>query len=912
VLIGRDSERHVLARAVSGARVEATSALVLVGEAGIGKSALLADAVEQARDMQVLKAAGSRPEREVAFAGLHQLLRPVLPALDRIPGPQADALSIALALREGVIADRFAVGAACLSLFSVCAEERALLVVVDDAHLWDRPSAEAVAFAVRRLVADRVAFLAASRPLDGVPLLESGLPQLHLGGLDAVACEELVRRSSDRVVAPETMTRLQDASGGNPLALEELSRDLDVIEGLPPGTPVPVPRALADSFRRRTEGLSALGREVLVLAALCDGDLALTAHAAQHLGADVSALAEAESAGLVRIEAGEALFRHPLVAAGVYTDAGPAVRRRTHLAVAAALPEQDLERRTWHRAAAATGPDEVLAAELREVGRRADRRGAHAVATTAFERAAALVPVSDRSLVGERAACYLAAGESAWLAGQAARAEQLLERAEEDPGNAVAVSGLRGTIALRAGSLELARTLLRRTAEAAAPQDPVTAIGLLADLVTACFYLGAARDGLTVARRIEELLDRPVPDSARVLGRMAAGVARVIAGEDGIDQIRTAVAELGSTPAWADDQRRPAWTVLGPLFLRESDIGRALVDHAMNELRQQCALGTLPMLLFHTARVDATSDRWQAARSAYDEGIRLARETGETTDLAMSLAGLAWLEARMDLRDDSRAHAHEAAELAAGHQIHVARAWTDYALGDLALVGGSVTEAVDRYAELDRLLAEIGFLDVDLSPGPERVEALVRLGRQEEAAPIAGTYHRRARAMGQPWALARAERALGIGAASGTEAERHFSAALELHAATPDLFECARTQLAYGAALRRTRKRVAARPPLRAAVATFGELGAPAWLEQAVVELEATGDVAQRPGESPLTSLTPQELHIARLLGSGQTTREAAGTLFLSPKTVEYHLRHIYTKLGIRSRDELAAVVAGR
>ena len=911
MLVGREREQRVLAEAVAGARVGTASALVLVGDAGIGKSALLDDAIERAGDMQVLRARGSRPERDVAFAGLLQLVRPALGRLDGLPRPQAEALSVALALREGVVADRFAVGAACLALFAACAEDRALLIVVDDAHLWDGPSAQSVAFAVRRLVADRVAFLAASRPEPETALLASGIAELRLGGLPPTASAELIRRSADHAPAPETMRRLQEACAGNPLALEELARDVAVIERLPPGIPVPVPRALADAFRRRTGGLTAPAREALLLVALVGGDLALAQRVSHHSGCDLGALGEAEAAGLVHIDGGRVHFRHPLVSAGVYADATPGDRRRMHLAVSAALPEQDLERRAWHRAAAATTPDASLAADLLEVGRRAARRGAHAVAVTAFERAGELSGLEGAPGAPSRAECWFAAGEAAWLAGQAAHAEKLLARAADDPRLEHAVSGLRGRIALRAGSLESARSLLWRTAEVAAGNDPADAVLLFAELISACFYLGATDDGMAAASRIEQLLESDLPDSARLPGLMAVGVARVLAGDQGIAQIRAAVTELGSLPAWADDPRRPAWAVMGPLFLRESDSGRELVRHAVDELRARCALGTLPSLLFHTARLDATSRRWQLALSGYDEGARLSRETGQSTDLAMCLAGQAWLEARLGLLGDCRAHAEEAVALATAHHIHQARVWVGHALGDAALGEGALEEARRRYDEVEHVLAEIGLRDVDLSAEPELAEVLGRLGDVDRAADLVRAHRSRAEIKGQPWALARAERACGI-LADAEHRDEHFRAALAFHASTPDDFETARTQLAYGEALRRDRRRVSAREPLRDAVTTFGALGAARWVDRSIAELEAAGERTQRPGDSPLAILTPQERHIAELLSTGQTTRQAAGALFLSAKTVEYHLRHIYTKLGVRSRAELAEAMTER
>ncbi|KQZ69704.1 ATP-binding protein [Nocardioides sp. Root151] len=901
MLVGRDAEILALDRLVGGARIQQSGVLVVTGEPGIGKSTLLRNLADKAESVRILKADGVESESGLAFAGLHQLLLPLLDLLPALPGPQATALEVALALREGTAGDRFAVGAATLGLLSRCAEEEPLLLLVDDAHFFDHPSAEALVFASRRLMADPIAVVVATRPTTGTPVFDSDLPRLELEGLPPESVARLLADSANAPVAPDTVARVHRATAGNPLAVVELAEEVDAIDRLAPTTPLTVPDRLLGEFGRRVLALPARTRTALLIASIAEADAAVVGRALTELGTSIGDLTAAEEVGLVALSSGGITFRHPLVRSSAYGAASPAERRSAHLAVAHSQPQSDPDRRAWHLSETVIGVDEHVGDLLAEVGSRAAGRGAHSVAATAYERAAAL-----SGSVRATAQRLLLAGEAAWLAGQLARAETLLEHASEvAPGSELgaAVDGVRGNLEMRAGSLDLAGTLLRRASLALAVTDPDAAAMLAADQINACFLLGATAEGLAAATRLEALLDSVTSTYVGVRGRMTIGMARVLAGEPGIELIRSAVEELEQGTWWSDDLRRPGWMVLGSLFLRESSTGRDLVDHVVQELRDRCALGTLPTLLFHVARDHATTDRWSSALAVYHEAVALARESGQTTDLAMSLAGRAWLSARMGQADDCRRDADEASTLADGHGIALARAWALSALGDLALGAGRAHEALGHFEALESLLSRIGLLDVDLSPGPERAEALVRLGRAAEAGEIAAVYRSRALAKGQPWAIARAERTLALLAGGG--ASVHFDAALSLHDGSPDLFERARTQLAVGSWHRRSRRRVAARPVLREALATFEELGAGPWAEQAAAELEATGEQPHRRGDRSIDLLTPQELQIAGLLGAGRTTREAAAALFLSPKTVEYHLRHVYMKLGIHTRAEL-------
>jgi DNA-binding CsgD family transcriptional regulator len=901
VLVGRRAELDVIERLLAGARVGQSGALVLVGEAGIGKSALLQAAASRAAGMRLLRATGSVADRDVAFGGLLALLRPALGLFDRLPAPQAAALGGALALGPG--ADRFAVGAATLTLICRYAEEAPVAVIVDDAHLLDPPSADALAFAARRLMADPVAVLAAVRSPEPDALTGAGLPRLVVAGLDRTASGELVAAQSRGPVATDAVDQLHRATAGNPLALLELADDIDRLVRQPDLAPVPMPVALAEAFAVRTSRLAPAARTVLLLAAASDGDLAVLDVAAARNSLGLAALAEAERAGLVHLEAGRVRFRHPLVRSAVYAGAAPDERRAVHAALAEAVPAHDVERRAWHLTEAALGPDEAAARVCEEAATGARSRSAHAVAATAYERAARLSPEH-----GQRVRRMVAAGESALFAGQVQRACALVDETSPRPADPllrVRVEELRGAVAARGGSMARARDILVAAAHEASGVDPDAATVLLADAVYVCFFLGDARSALAAADRIKALLPKVGSARATVVGTMAVGIALVLAGRAGEAELRQATQMMATSDVLEDDPGRTAWLVYGPLFLREPGTGRELVERVVADTRERAAIGALPLLLFLVARYDATTDRWSAAESGYAEAIRLARETGQSADLAAALAGLAWLNARQGRVAECQQHAREAIAISQERDLHTWRAWSLFALGELELGRGHVAAALDHLQPLDAMLAEIGLLDPDLSPAPELTDALMRVGRAEEARQVAARFGRRAAAKGQPWALARAARAEAL-VGPDVDLDRHFATAFGHHARALDPFEHARSQLVYGMRLRRARRRAEARPLLRACVATFDELGATPWAETAAAELKATGETARRRGPSTVDALTPQELQIAQLLADGRTTRQAAAALFLSPKTIEYHLRHVYTKLTIASRDELA------
>ncbi|WP_088289417.1 helix-turn-helix transcriptional regulator [Kineosporia sp. A_224] len=909
MLIGRAAERQRIDGLVAGARVGRAGVLVVTGEAGIGKTTLLGYARDHADGVRLLAAVGSEAERDVPFGGLSQLLRPTDDDLALLPGPQAEALAVALALRAGVVGDRLAVGAAVLSLLVRWSEDRPVGVVVDDAHLLDRPSAEAIAFACRRLLADPVFVLVAARTGEEGALVTAGLPALVLGGLDRDGVAALAA-GAGHPAGPERSRLLHEVTAGNPLAVlglvHESGSSLSSALGSP--APVAVPQALTAWYSEQITALGPQTRRLLLVAAAGGADLGVLARVAAADGVDLQALAPAERAGFVTVGPARLAFAHPLVRASAYALAFPDERREVHRLVADALPAEDVDRRAWHRCEAAIGPDDALAAEMARVAATAGSRGAHAVAASASERAARLVTGA-----GERAEHLLSAAESAWHAGDGDRAVDLVDEAVRLPASTqvrVRALALTGDISAQRGDPARARRALLGAASTVASTDPSQAVLLLADAVSVGFFQGSAAAALDAGRRLTVLLRGDVSGAARGVGTLAVGMAQILAGRAGGEQIREGAALLDAATAAERVGIRPAWLMYGPLFLRERGAVRSLVATALDEARARSAISTLPTLLFTLARDDATTDRWDSATAHYSECAALAGELGSTTTLALAVAGQACLEARLGNADACRALAAQALELCAEYPVDIARVWAEQALAEIDLSLGEVGAARERLADLEGILTRLDLADPDVWPTPDLVEALLRAGEPDAAREAAERYAAAADLKGLPWARARAARACGL-VAPGEDLDVWFTAALDLHAATPDRFEEARTRLAYGARLRRARRRVDARGQLRAALAAFERLGAQVWAATTAAELEATGEVAARRDGSAHERLTARELQVAVLLAEGRTTRQAATALFLSPKTVEYHLRHVYTKLGVTTRAGLVERLGG-
>ena len=901
MLLGRADERREIEQALARARSGASAVLALSGEPGIGKTALLGYAAEQTAGMRLLQARGIESEAQVPFGSLLELIRPALVLLDKIPVPQVAALEAALALRPAAAQDRFAVGAATLSLLAAYAEQAPVAVLVDDAQWLDGPSAAALLFAFRRLLADPIAVLIAVREGESSLLDGADLPILRVSGLSLDEAALLAPGLSH-----DAVRRLHQATAGNPLALRELAADAGDQDLMlaPEGTPVMVSARISRAFLLRASLLDPQARQALVLAAISGtGDLATLERAAARLGTDLSGLGPAEQAGLVTLGAGTVEFRHPLARSAVYADAPASQRRAAHRAMAAVLPDRDADRRAWHLAAAAVGPDEKASVALARSAARSRDRSAYATAAAAFERAGRLAADGDR-----RARLLWQAAEAGWLAGLTDRAVVLLDEARALAGDArtlIEVDRLAGHIATLRGPVMNGHAILTA---AAAQADPESAVAMLAEAASACLYAGNPAEMLAVAEKARAGLSAGSSVRARFLAAMALGMARIFGGDAaaGTAAVHQAVTLAENSDELRDDPLLLPWLALAPLFLRQSGAGRSLLGVALQTARSRAAVGVLPSALNLIARDRATTDRWAVAESTYQEAIDLARESGQQTEVAFGLAGLAWLHARRGREEEGRAAAAEALSLCRGTGMRLHEIWATAALGELELGLGDAARAVVLFEHHQQLLDDLVITDPDLSPAAELVEGYLTIGRHDDAQRAATRFSAAAEAKGQPWSHARALRATGMLADEDSFAAA-FERAISLHGQTPDAFEAARTRLAFGQRLRRSRNKMLAREQLRTAVDDFDRLGARPWADRARAELAATGETHRRRDDAArIDDLTPQELQVALLLTSGRTTRETAAALFLSPKTVEYHLRHVYQRLGIHSREELA------
>jgi DNA-binding CsgD family transcriptional regulator len=616
---------------------------------------------------------------------------------------------------------------------------------------------------------------------------------------------------------------------------------------------------------------------------------------------------QAESVGLLRIRDGAVEFRHPLIRSVAFQMATSAQQRAAHAAVAEVLTgARDADRRAWHLASAVVGRSDEVAAALEDAARAARARSAYAAAATAFERAAQL-STGDEA----QAQRLFAAAEAAWLAGGAERSIRLLDQARERTKETLLgaeIEHLRGRAVSRCGSVLSGHDILVEAAMRIQAVDSVGATAMLAEAAIPLCQLGAGEKMLKTAQKAWDIAAGVHDERATFFASLATGTALIFSGhrdQEGARLLRQAASYIERTESLRGNPHMAIWAGVAPLWLRDNSRGRDALFRAIDLARERGALGELPFALNQLALDSASSDRWAAAHAEFSELIHLAQETGQPIMKCQGVAGLCRLEARQGHVDDCRAHASEALELADRFGLGLFRIWVTLGLADLALGLAQYQDAIRHGEAVRAWLTELRIGDPDLSPVPELVLAYVRLGRVADANVASREFIQRAEEKGQPWSLARAARCRGL-LSDEPAFENHFVDALTYHAQTLDSFERARTCLQFGERLRRTRRRTQAREQLRQAYETFERLGAVPWAEQAHVELLATGETARRRDASTMDQLTPQEFQVAQLLAHGATTREAAAKLFLSPKTIEYHLRSVYSKLGIRTRSALA------
>ena len=900
MIYGRDAERAHLADVVEAARVGTSTALVVRGEAGAGKSVLLDDLSERAEGFRTLRALGVESESELAFVGLRQLLAPLLGELHALSAPRREALASALDLGEAeTTPDRFLIATAVLDLLANAAERGPLLAIVDDAQWLDGASQDALLFVARRLGAEGIALVFGARDGDGRGFEAAGVARLELVGLDESATLELIEHWSDAAPSSSVAMRLVAETGGNPLALTELAATLDsnVLSGSEPlPDPLPVAHGVEAAFSDRIRRLPEPARAMLLLAALEPGaDLGLLARAGEATDA-TGDLEAAEIAGLVRLHATRVTFEHPLVRSAVEGAATFAQRRRAHLALAGSLPAADVERRAWHAAAAASEPDEQLAADLEQLGLRARKRAGNAAAQAALTRAAELTPET-----GARGRRLLSAADAAWRAGRAAEALALIEQASElvdEAAERARAARLRGMITLRTGSLADAHRLLMEAARDAAEIDPKAAFTLVGEAAKAGGFSGN-QAWLTAAGDLARSFPEPGDDASRIIRRAVIGMGKLM-GSDPAGAL-TEIGEVLEAAQRIDDPELLEYGITAAWLMGDEALSSQLLARAERTARERTMVGILPIFLLLRSVADYDAGRLGRAAAAADEGARLAREAGQTSILAANLAHVARASAVRGDATRFATAADEAIALACDHGLDQVESIAAHAaaLHDIGM---------GRYEAAGDGLARVTHPRLAAHRASDACEVAVHLDRNADALAAVAELEQLAGAMQRPWVDGLLERARGL--TTNGKGDGHFQRAVALHGERRP-FERARTELAYGETLRRTRRRMDARAPLHRALETFERIGAEPWATRSERELRATGETVSRRDVSAIEQLTPQELTICRLVAEGLSDREIGAHLFLSARTVDYHLRKVFPKLGIGSRAELTLLDLG-
>jgi DNA-binding CsgD family transcriptional regulator len=901
LLLGRERERRVLDQLLEAATSGHGGVLVVRGEPGVGKSALLEYANEAGREFRFARTFGVESEMELPYAAVQQLCLPILELIEHLPEPQRDALGVAFGLHAGPTPNPYLVGLAILGLLSQAAEERPLLSVIDDAQWLDRASGQVLAFVARRLLAEKIALVFATRdPNDTL----AGLPELHvesLGYRDARALLESVlpSRLDERV-----LDRIVVETRGNPLALLELPRGLTTAQlaggfGLP--VAVPVSAGIEESFSRRLATLPDDARRLLLLAAADPvGDPALLWAAARRLGIPASAGHAVEAEDLLALLP-RVVFRHPLVRSAVYGAAGREERREVHRALAEATdPDIDPDRRAWHRAQATAAPDEDVAADLDRSATRARARGGFAAAAAFLERAAALTPQPAR-----RAQRALAAAQMKFQAGALDDVLGLLGTAESGvltDLEGARVGLLRAQIAFVTTRGNDAAPLLLQAAGRLAGLDPMLARETYLEALVAAGFAGrlagAGGTALEVASAVRAA--PPAPPTPRGIDLLLDGLATLFSDsyEAAVPILRQAQSAFATDMPPTEELRWGWAATVVSVHLWDDEQWDALSERHVRLAREAGALADLQLALSQRISMHLFAGELSTAASLVEE-LQATTEATGTTLAPYGRVGLLALRGReaeaAGVIDVSRAEVKRRGE---GIGISVLE-WADAVLYN----------GLGRYEEARSSASGIAEHPQDLAPFnwhlAELIEAAARAGTPE----LAADAHRRlmamTRASGTNWALGIAARSRAL-LTEGKDAEKLYVEAIQRLGRTRIAIDLARAHLLYGEWLRRERRRLSARKELQVAHDLFCNFGMDAFAERARGELEATGERARKRTVDTLDQLTPQEAQIARLAADGNTNREIATQLFISPNTVEYHLRKTFRKLEVKSRTQLA------
>jgi len=893
-VVGRDRELAAIdSLLASGASSSRT--LILLGDAGIGKSSLLAVAADRGASSgyRVLSAAGVEVEQELAFAGLHQLLRPVLPAVERLPLPQAAALRCAFGLDDSGTPDRFLIGLATLTLLAEVSDQDPVLVTVDDPQWLDRSSVEALAFAVRRLDAEPVAVMIAGRDEESVIAFGVGAERLALEPLDSEAARLLLDRRAPTLDDRRRAHVLAEAAG-NPLALIELASPsgtwTSTDELSLAGTLRPTAR-LRHAFAGRLADLPDHARRFLTLAAAANGaDMQPVLRAAKAMGLPDGAMASAELAGLVSVDGNELHFRHPLVRSVIYATTPFADRREAHLALAAALAD-DPDRRAWHLAAVTVEPDEAAAAALEATAERSRVRAGYDTSARALERAAELSPAP-----ADQARRLVLAEEMAFAAGRAAWVEELYARIRlvtDDPELRARAMVCLAALQALAGRGSTVDVISIPTLESVMRDAPAVGISLLAiaagySALTGDSELGAA------AERLARQVPGPGDEPWRLL---------VLASSDPVANGREVARHLPALMANPPDHPE-ILKMAGHIPWHISQVVEAteLLTRSVESMRALGDIGALPSSLPLLGFTHLWRGRWDEAAALAAETVQMAGDAGQPAMAAFAHALHAVLAALQGDGGTSDDHARAAIAMCDCRLVAGVSTW---ALGLVALGDGRFQDAHDLFRPIFAAGNPAAHPRVARWAIADLVEAAVRSGRADGLEPLVEDMGRRADGTASARAVLVARRARAQ-LADDDHADPLFQGALATQGCEALPFEAARTRLAYGEWLRRRRQIVAARLELGAAFQAFSGLRAIPWVERARAELRAAGaPMAVRPSTAA-DELTPQQRQIARLAAEGLTNREIGARLFLSPRTIGFHLSNVFPKLQVTTRAQLA------
>ncbi len=910
MLHGRKAERERIRSLLNEAWASRAGCLVLSGEPGVGKTALLADAVTSAEGMRILRTQGIESESPLAFAALHRLLRPVMKHVGRLPAPQNGAIRAAFGESENPVGDRFLVFLAVLSLLAEAAEDAPVLCIIDDAHWLDDASAAALLFVARRLGPERLALLFAARDGD-LRRFDSGeLPVLAVTGLDDDAAADLLSEQSTSPVPAAVLDRLMAHTGGNPLALVELPQVLTAAQlggSRPLPTDLPLTAGVEKAFLDRSLRLSAAAQTLLLIAAVDDSSSSsVVRQAADLLGVGPAAFSELQESELLRMVGPEMTFRHPLVRSAIHQHAAVFDRQAAHLALAQVMTSPlDADRRTWHLAAAIDHPDETVVTALVEAAERAAARGGYEAASAAFERAAQLT--SDDAA---RATRLLAAATNAWLTAQAPRALRLATEARSGAADVrvrADLDRLRARIEFSVGSAPAAIRICDQAARDVVSTDPRRAseLGMIATSAST-FLPERERTDLDPAELLYAApVDAPAgetSDQARCFASLLIGFHHLI--HDGIG---SAVAPLREAiTAGQDLQETDLLTNLGvaALYLGDDTAFSRSFSRMLSHARDSGAVGQMMFALPRVTVADLSAGNWTAGIGHSSEALQLARSTGQLGMAAMPLAQLALFSALRGNAEYDRwlAELHDVTTAQPTGILGVLMADTvRWAQGVHDAVAGQPEAALQHLRPMTQpTLTRLAAFD--------RLEAAVRTGHPDLADEWLIELERFADAVATPHSRAVVSYGRGLLAAehSPPAADLLFQQALRHQATAGRPFERARTQLAYGEFLRRSRRRVDAREQLRNALQTFEDLTAAPWVQRATQELRASGETARKRDPSTTSSLTPQEAQVATFVARGLSNRDVAAQLFLSPRTIDFHLRNVFAKTGVSSRGELA------